>query len=184
MATERDKMLAGELYDAMDPELVAARIRCRRLLRDFDAVDPGDLPARAAILASLFASVGPNSVIEWGFRCDYGWNIAVGARFYANFNCVILDCNRVTFGDDVFLGPGVQIYTAEHPLDAFERAKGPEMARPVVVGDRVWLGGGAIVLPGVTIGSNTTIGAGSVVTRDVPGNVVAGGNPCRVIRAI
>lgn len=184
MRSERDKMLAGELYSGMDPELVAARSRCRRLLREYEATDPDDAAGRAAILARLFGAVGPGAIIEPPFRCDYGVYTTIGARFYANFGCVILDCNRVTIGDDVLFAPNVQLYTAEHPVDAEQRARGPELARPITIGDKVWLGGGAIVLPGVTIGAGTTIGAGAVVTRDVPAGVLAAGNPCKVIRVL
>ena len=184
MHSEKEKMLAGELYLASDAELVAERLQCRQLLRAFNASDPADEEGRRRTLARLFGRVGENTVIEPPFSCDYGGNISVGARFYANFQCVILDPGLVEIGDDVFLGPGVQIYTATHPLDAAERIRGPELARPVRIGARVWLGGGTIVLPGVTIGDGTTIGAGSVVTRDVPAGVMAAGNPCRVLRIL
>jgi maltose O-acetyltransferase len=182
--SEKEKMLAGELYLASDAELVAERLQCRQLLRAFNDSDPADEDGRRRTLARLFGRVGENAVIEPPFFCDYGGNISVGARLYANFQCVILDPGRVEIGDDVFLGPAVQIYTATHPLDAAERIRGPELARPVRIGARVWLGGGTIVLPGVTIGDGTTIGAGSVVTRDVPAGVLAAGNPCRVLRIL
>jgi maltose O-acetyltransferase len=184
MRSERDKMLAGEPYLSGDPELVAARLACRRLLARFNHSDPGDRDARTRLLRELCASVGESSWIEPPFSCDYGTNIRLGHAFYANFNCVVLDCAEVTFGDDVLLGPAVQIYTAGHPLDAEQRSAGVEFARPVHIGSRVWLGGGAIVLPGVTIGDGSVIGAGSVVTRDIPAGVLAHGNPCRVVRQL
>ena len=177
-------MLAGELYVANDEELTAERLRCRRLLRQFNTTEPADDEGRRRILALLLSEVGENSWIEAPFHCDYGSNISVGARFYANFDCVILDPGRVEIGDDVFLGPGVHVYTATHPIDASERIKGPELARPVRIGSRCWIGGRSVILPGVTIGEGSTVGAGSVVTTDVPPNVVAAGNPCRVVRTL
>ncbi|HZI11240.1 MAG TPA: sugar O-acetyltransferase [Myxococcus sp.] len=182
--TEREKMLAGELYLATDPELSAARSRARKLVRAYNATDDEEAGVRQELLSQLLGSVGPGVWIEPPFQCDYGTHIHLGARVFINFQCVILDCNRVTIGDDVAIGPGVHIYAATHPLDPDERIKGPELARPVSIGAKVWLGGGAIILPGVTIGEGTTIAAGSVVTKDVPPYVLAGGNPCRVIRAL
>ncbi|HCF57824.1 MAG TPA: maltose acetyltransferase [Myxococcales bacterium] len=184
MRTEKEKMLGGELYLGNDPELVAERIACRRLLQQLNQGDPGDLAARQSLLARLLGGMGENAYIEPPFFCDYGSHIYVGDRFYANFQCVILDCARIEIGDDVFFAPGVHVYAATHPLEAAERIKGPELARPVSIGSRVWMGGGSIVLPGVRIGEDTTIGAGSVVTRDVPAGVLAAGNPCRVIRKL
>ncbi|MFP2909524.1 sugar O-acetyltransferase [Pyxidicoccus sp. 3LFB2] len=182
--TEREKMLAGELYIATDPELTAARFRARRLVRAFNATEDEEAPRRQELLGQLFGSIGPGVWIEPPFQCDYGTNIHVGARVFMNFQCVILDCNTVTIGDDVAFGPGVHIYAATHPLDPDERIKGPELAMPVTIGAKAWIGGGAIILAGVTIGEGTTIAAGSVVTKDVPPYVLAGGNPCRVIRAL
>lgn len=184
MSTERQKMIAGELYDPNDPALAAERLRCRQLLRAFNHSDPADEDLRRNLMAELFAAVGAGALIEPPFHCDYGTNISIGARFFANFQCVFLDPARIEIGDDVFLGPGVQLYTATHPIIADERIKGLELAKPITVSSRVWIGGGTIVLPGVTIGPGTTIGAGSVVTRDVPAHVVAAGNPCRVLRAL
>lgn len=183
-------MLAGDLYLATDPQLVAERLACRRLLKrlnDSEPVDPADASAvgdRLALLRALLGNVGDGAWIEPPFHCDYGQNIQVGARFYANFQCIVLDCAKVTIGDDVFFAPGVHVYTATHPIDAATRVAGPELAKPVTIGDRVWLGGGTIVLPGVTIGSGTVVGAGSVVTRSLPDNVVAAGNPCVVRRQL
>jgi maltose O-acetyltransferase len=184
MATEREKMLAGEPYLASDPELSEARIRCRRLLRTWLAHDPADAAAGRDLLAALFGQVGEGSFVEPPFWCDYGTNIHVGARFYANFDCVVLDPARVDIGDDVMFGPGVHVYTASHPLDATLRAGGTESAHPIRIGSRCWIGGGARILPGVTIGDGTTVGAGSVVTRDLPPGVLAVGNPCRVVREL
>jgi len=134
------------------------------------------------MLNSILGKMGTNIDIQTPFFCDYGCHIEVGDNFFANFNCVFLDCHYIKMGNNVFLGPGVQIYTAFHPVEAEERIKGPELASPVTIGDNVWIGGGSIICAGLTIGSNTTIGAGSVVVKDIPADVVAVGNPCRVIR--
>lgn len=184
MRTERDKMIAGELYDASDPELAALRLRARRLMRQLEDADPGERSEHRRILGDLFGAIGPDSWIEPPFRCDYGVNIFAGSGLYMNFDCVVLDCGRVDIGDDVLIGPGVHIYAATHPLDPDERAEGPELTRPVHIGSRVWLGGRVVVLPGVTIGDGTTVAAGSVVTRDLPAYVVAAGNPARVVRTL
>lgn len=177
-------MLAGQLYEAWDPELVALRQRARRLTREYNQTTEEEAPRREALLKALFGTTGERLTIEPPFYCDYGVNIHVGENFFMNFDCAILDCARVEIGRNVMCGPKVQIYTATHPVDAAERVKGPELARPVIIGDNVWIGGGAIICPGVTIGANTTIAAGSVVIRDIPANVVAGGNPCRVLRQL
>lgn len=182
--TEREKMLAGELYLAADPELVAMRRRARRLTRLFNETTEDEEPRRERLLGELLGAMGEGVFIEPPFRCDYGSQITIGDRFYANFGCVILDCAPVRIGSEVKFGPSVQIYAATHPLDPAARAAGPELAFPVTIGDRAWIGGGAILCPGITIGENTVIGAGSVVTRDVPANVIAAGNPCRVIRPL
>jgi maltose O-acetyltransferase len=173
--TARDQMVAGELYDASDPELVDARTHARQLLARYNA--SGDRVA----LAALFARLTDDAVIEPPFHCDYGFNISVGARFYANVNCVFLDCALIEIGDHVLLGPGVHLYTATHSLDSAERRRGLELAKPIAIGDYAWLGGGAIVLPGVTIGARAVVGAGSVVTRDVPADHRVAGNPARPI---
>ncbi len=182
--TEREKMLAGQLYLASDPELAAARRRARALTRQYNDTAEEDEAERFRLLQELLGSVGAGTFIELPFRCDYGTYITVGERFYANFGCVILDCAPVRIGDDVMFGPSVHVYAAGHPVEAATRIAGPEYSAPVTVGDRVWIGGGSILCPGVTIGENTTIGAGSVVTRDIPANVVAVGNPCRVLRTL
>ncbi|WP_374822105.1 sugar O-acetyltransferase [Aerosakkonema sp. BLCC-F183] len=180
--TEKEKMLAGELYLAADAELVADRKRARRLSRVYNNTTEEETEKRTQILTELFAKVGANVEIEPPFYCDYGSNTYVGDKFYMNFGCVILDCNKVEIGDSVLCGPYVQIYTASHPISPEIRLCGKELAASVKIGNNVWLGGNVIICPGVTIGDNTTIGAGSVVVKDIPANVVAVGNPCQIIR--
>jgi maltose O-acetyltransferase len=171
-------MIAGELYDPGDPELVAARARARELLARYNAArDP-------VMLGGLFTAVGPDAVVEPPFHCDYGFNTRVGARFYANVNCVFLDCAPITIGDHVLLGPAVHLYAATHPLDAATRRRGLEYALPISIGDDAWIGGGSLVLPGVSIGARAVIGAGSVMTKDVAADTVAAGNPCRAVRTL
>lgn len=177
-------MLRGELYLASDPELTEARQRARRLTRLYNAATEEEWDRRREILRELLGAADADTVIEPPFFCDYGSHIYLGARFYANFGLTVLDCAEVRIGDDVMIGPSVQIYAATHPLEAEERIKGPELARPITIGDRVWIGGGSILCPGITIGEGTTIGAGSVVTKDVPPHVLAAGNPCRVLRSL
>jgi maltose O-acetyltransferase len=183
MSTERQKMLAGELYDPFDAELVAARVRARDLCRALNAASEAAQDERRRLLHELFGAGGDTVLMQPPFFCDYGANIALGERVFFNFNCVVLDVCAVRIGSFTQLGPAVQIYTATHPLDA-ELRRRQESGKPVEIGADVWIGGGAIVLPGVRIGSRSVIGAGSVVTRDVPDNVVAAGNPCRVLRQI
>ena len=184
MATEREKMLRGDLYIASDPELVAERERARRLWQSYNVLDPAAASAKRDILQQLLGAVGAKAVIEPPFFCDYGTMITLGPEVFVNFNCVFLDCSTIDIGAQTQLGPAVQLYTATHPIDAAARVAGPELARPIRIGRRVWIGGGSIVLPGVEIGDDTVIGAGSVVTRSVPAGVVAAGNPCRVIREV
>ena len=181
--TEREKMLAGELYDPLDPELVAARVRARDLCQDLNATREADAARRRRILCDLFGAGGESAWMQPPFFCDYGTNIELGERVFFNFNCVVLDVCRVRIGSFTLFGPAVQIYTATHPLEAKLR-RTRELGKPVEIGGDVWVGGGAIILPGVHIGSNAVIGAGSVVTRDIPAAVFAAGNPCRVIRAL
>jgi len=183
MRPEKDKMLAGEHYDASDPQLVAERLRARTLCQALNALPPEDDARRTALLADLFGTQ-TNVYVTPPFHCDYGRNITLGRNVYFNFNCVILDVAPVRIGDNVLFGPAVQVYTATHPLDADLRRSGIESGKPIVIGDDAWIGGGAIVNPGVTIGARSVIGAGSVVTKDVPDDVFAAGNPCRVIRAL
>lgn len=182
--TEKQKMLAGELYLASDPELAAESRRASLLLHRYNQTCVDQREERRQILQELFGRVGEKPQIVPSFYCDYGSNIFLGDRFYANYGCVILDCNTVHIGDDVMCAPYVQIYTAYHPTDPQVRLAGRELAAPIQIGNNVWIGGGAIICPGVTIGDNTTIGAGSVVTKDIPANVVAVGNPCRVLRSV
>ena len=182
--SEKEKMLAGELYISTGAELAHAHVRAQRILASFNTTPADADDDRRALLRELFASVGGDTVLKPTFRCDYGFNVTVGARTFINYDCVFLDCNRITVGDEVQIAPGVHIYTATHPFDALQRRAGFEQALPVTIGNGVWLGGGAIVCPGVTIGADTVVGAGSVVTRDLPPNVVAVGNPCRVLRSL
>ncbi|BAZ49283.1 transferase hexapeptide repeat protein [Nostoc sp. NIES-4103] len=180
--TEKQKMLAGEFYLADDPELASLSKRASRLLRMYNATTEEQREQRRQILQELFAKVGEKISIVPPFHCDYGSNISAGNGLYMNYGCVILDCNLVEIGDNVLCAPYVQIYTAYHPTDPEIRLTGRELAAPIKIGNNVWIGGGAIVCPGVTIGDNTTIGAGSVVVKNIPANVVAAGNPCRIIR--
>lgn len=182
--TEKEKMLAGQMYDASDDELVKDRLNTRKLLREYNSSEPEDMENRRRILKELLADTDSVPYIEPPFYCDYGSNIRLGHNVYMNFNCIVLDCNTVEIGDNTFFGPNVQVYTATHPVRAEERIKGPEMAFPIRIGNNVWVGGSSVILPGVTIGDNSTIAAGSVVTKSIPANVVAGGNPCRVIREL
>lgn len=184
MPTEKEKMLAGELYLAMDEELVAERERARRLTRLYNQTTESELSRRSEIIQELFGAAPLIATIEPNFRCDYGSNIYVGDNFYANFDCVILDVCPVRIGINCFIAPGVHIYTATHPLDPVERCSGREFAKPVTIGDNVWIGGGAIICPGVTIGNNAVVAAGAVVVKPVPSNTVVGGNPARFIKTI
>jgi maltose O-acetyltransferase len=180
--TEREKMLAGEIYNCIDPDLEAERQKAKALLRRYNLTEAA--PERQILLQQLLGKIGRDSTIEPPFYCAYGQNIYIGDFVYLNFLCTILDCNEVHIGHHVMIGPGVQIYTAAHLLQAEARIQGWEEAKPVVIEDNVWLGGGAILLPGVRIGRNAVVGAGAVVPRDVPTNTVVVGNPARVIREI
>lgn len=184
MKSEKEKMLAGELYTALDAELVEMNMRAQMLLHAFNNSSPVERVERAEIIHNLFGRIGSNFEIRPPFFCDYGEFILAGDNLFINYDCAIVDCNFVRLGHNVLLGPKVQIYTANHPFSPEERKAALEMARPVTIGDDVWIGGGAIVCPGVTIGAGTTIGAGSVVTRDIPSGVLAVGSPCRVIREL
>ncbi|MBT1166220.1 sugar O-acetyltransferase [Bifidobacterium simiarum] len=180
----KELMLAGEYYTSSDPELDAERERAKDLLFDFNMMRPTRRAEREAIIRKLLGHVGENCWIESPFNCDYGYNLSVGDDFYANVGCCILDCARVTIGDNVWFGPNVGIYTPEHAFDAEERAAGWERSLPVVIGDNVWVCGGASIVAGVTIGSNSVIAAGAVVTRDVPEGSLVAGVPAHVIRTI
>ncbi len=183
MNTEREKMVAGALYDALDPELVASRERARDLCQELNATREAEQEVRREILKRLFGKGGDTVWMQPPFYCDYGWNIELGERVFFNFNCVVLDVCRVRIGDYTLFGPGVQILTPLHPFEAALRRK-QEYGKPIEIGSDVWVGGGALILPGVRIGDKAVIGAGSVVTRDVPAGVFAAGNPCRIIREI
>ncbi len=177
-------MLTGELYNALDPQLVKERHQARKLLQALNETFAGDESRRKEIIRDLFASAGKNTWIEPPFFCDYGSNITLGDNVYFNFNCVILDPAPVNIGSNVMFGPHVQIYTATHPVAHLERRAGLEFALAIEIGSDVWMGGGAVVSPGVKIGARSVIGAGSVVTKDIPADVFAAGNPCKVIRAL
>jgi maltose O-acetyltransferase len=182
--SEREKMLAGELYRATDHELQGALAVAQRHLRQLNAIANEDGDQRFALLRKLLGQIGDCTQIKSPFMCDYGMHIRIGRNGFVNYGCVFLDCNFITIGDDSQIGPGVHIYTAFHPIDAEVRRSGLEMAKPVTIGNNVWLGGSCVICPGVSIGDNSVIGAGSVVVRDVPANRVAVGNPCRVTREI
>ncbi|MDG3008143.1 sugar O-acetyltransferase [Paludisphaera mucosa] len=183
MPTEREKMLAGSMYDPFDPELVTARDRARDLCKALNATHEAQTDERRRLLRELFGAGGDTVWMQPPFYCDYGSNITLGERVFFNFNCLVLDVAEVRIGDYTLFGPSVQIYTAMHPMNAAERRL-HEYAEPIAIGSDVWVGGAAVICPGVTIGSRSVIGAGSVVTRDVPEGVFAAGNPCRVIREI
>ena len=183
MRTEKEKMLAGELYDPLDTELIQARERARDLCQDLNATREKDQEVRRRILSDLFGKGGESVWMQPPFFCDYGSNILLGERVFFNFNCVVLDVCLVEIGDFTLFGPAVQIYTPMHPMNVELRRK-QEFGKPIKIGSDVWVGGGAVICPGVKIGSKTVIGAGSVVTRDIPAGVFAAGNPCRVIREI
>ena len=184
MTTDREKMQAGHLYMPCDPELTQDRRNARDILKTINSQENDDYFVKEEFFRELFADLGGNPRIERVFHCDYGYNIHIGHNFYANYDCVILDCAEVTIGDDVLFGPGVHVYTAQHPLDPEQRKTGVEYASPVRIGNNVWVGGGAIINPGVTVGDNVVIGSGSVVTKDVPDNTVVAGNPACIIRQL
>lgn len=182
--TELEKMLSGLPYRPSDPELSAMRLRCREILREYNSSSAADSETRKRLLEALFGGFPENLVVEPAFRCDYGANIEFGKNVFVNFNCVILDCARVKIGDNAFIGPNVQIYTAAHPLDVAARNSGAESALPVEIGGDCWIGGSAVVLPGVKIGSGCVIAAGAVVVKDIPPNSLAAGNPAQVKRSL
>ncbi len=183
--TEKEKMLAGEYYKSMeDTVLVEERKKVKDLCYQYNSLSPYEEEKKTNLIKQMFGKTGENIIVEPSFYCDYGYNIEVGENFYMNHNCVILDCNKVVFGDNVLVGPNCSFYTPLHPMDAETRNTGVEKALPITVGNNVWFGGSVTVLPGVTIGDNAVIGAGSVVTKDIPANTLAVGNPCKVVRNI
>lgn len=185
MKTEKEKAREGLLYDAnYDAELVGERLSCADRTFELNRLRPSQVKEREEILRGLLGRTGKTFSIVSPFFCDYGYNIEIGENFFMNMNCVILDGAKVTFGDNVFIAPGCGFYTAGHPLDVERRNAGLEYALPIRVGNNVWIGAQVCVLPGVTIGDNTVIGAGSVVTKNIPSGMLAAGNPCRVIREI
>jgi maltose O-acetyltransferase len=184
MRTEKEKMIAGELYDPLDPQLVGDRIQARLLLKALNESREDDPEARNRILASLFPNASSGLWLQPPFYCDYGYNIQIGERVFFNFNCVVLDVAPVRIGNRTMFGPNVQIYAATHPLDHVERSSGLEYGKPIIIGDDVWIGGSVVICPGVRIGDRSIIGAGSVVTKDIPSDTIAAGNPCRIIRTI
>lgn len=183
--TEKEKMLAHKLYDAnFDKELEAERIKCKEMCYIYNKLRPSEEKQRQYVIRKMFKNTKDSFHIESPFWCDYGYNIEIGENFYANHNMVILDAGGVSFGDNVFVAPNCGFHTSGHPIDYERRNKGLEYAYPIKVGDNVWIGAGVQVMPGVTIGSNVVIGGGSIVTKDIPDDSVAVGNPCRVIRKI
>ena len=183
--TEKEKMLAGEYYSAIDPELVRELNETKDIIQQYNNLRPSDTQGRFEILKNLIGKMADdNALIIQPFFCDYGKHIRLGKRFFANFNFTVLDEAYVTIGDDCFIGPNVSIYTAGHSTNPIERNSRKEWALPVTIGNNVWIGGSVTILPGVTIGDNVTIGAGSVVVKDIPSNVIAVGNPCRVIKRL
>lgn len=183
MKTEKEKMLAGEMYNPHCEELTKDREKAKNLCYKYNNLAPKDEEKRRIILQELF-NTEKEPYIEPNFYCDYGYNINIGINFYANHNCVFLDVNTITIGDNVMLGPAVQLYTAAHPLEEKARNSGRELGYSIEIGDNVWIGGGAVVQPGVKIGNNAVIGAGAVVTKDISADVFVGGNPAKVIKEI
>ncbi|MBX3122030.1 MAG: sugar O-acetyltransferase [Nitrospira sp.] len=186
MTEQRDKcnMLAGELYRASSAELTMERRRAQMMLARYNAITDGEPDLLLSLLRDLMGSVGDGTVIMPQFTCDYGYNIRLGRNVFINYHCIFLDCAPIDIGNDVQVGPAVQLYTAQHPLEAEVRRSGLESARPIRIGNDVWIGGGAVILPGVTIGDRSVVGAGSVVVHSVPADCVAVGNPARVVRTL
>lgn len=182
MKTEKQKMLSGEMYDPLEKQLVEERLQARLLIKELNETGEDHMHKRIGILKTLLANIGEDTWIQSPFYCDYGYNIALGDKVFFNFNSVVLDVMKVEIGSRTLIGPNVQIYTATHPLNYRERASGLEYAKPIKIGEDVWIGGSAVICPGVKIGDRTVIGAGSVVTKDIPSGVFAAGNPCRVIK--
>jgi maltose O-acetyltransferase len=184
MNTEKEKMLAGELYDPLDKQLSDERLKARLLIKELNDSREDQTEERSLILKKLIPNSGTDLWLQPPFYCDYGSNIIIGDKVFFNFNCVVLDVTLVTIGSRTMFGPNVQVYTATHPINHKERASGVEYAKPITIGDDVWIGGSAVICPGVKIGDRSVIGAGSVVTKDIPADVFAAGNPCKVIRTL
>jgi maltose O-acetyltransferase len=184
MNTEKEKMIAGELYDPLDKELSDERLKARLLIKKLNDSREDQTEERSLILKKLIPNSGTDLWLQPPFYCDYGSNIIIGDKVFFNFNCVVLDVTLVTIGSRTMFGPNVQVYTATHPINHKERASGVEYAKPITIGDDVWIGGSAVICPGVKIGDRSVIGAGSVVTKDIPADVFAAGNPCKVIRTL
>lgn len=182
--TEKEKMLQGKLYDAGDKELKKEYLEAIRLVRLFNLTEQSEKDQRQILLKQLLGSMGDNVTIMPPFRCDYGKNIYIGNHFFANYDCIILDVCKITIGDNVMFGPRVCLYPATHPIDAEVRASGLEYGKEIHIGNDVWVGGNTVINGGVTIGDRVIIGSGSIVTRDIPSDVIAAGNPCRVLRKI
>ncbi|SFU13117.1 maltose O-acetyltransferase [Algoriphagus locisalis] len=180
--TEKEKMLAGQLYQAGDPELVAERLKARKLVKTFNDSDPEDTEFRVSQIRKIFGKAGKNLWVEPPFYCDYGYNIEVGDDVFFNFNCVVLDVVKVTLGDRVFVAPNVQFYPATHPLDPVQRGEMWEYGKQITIGNDVWIGGSAVICPGVSIADRTVVGAGAVVTKSFPADVLIGGNPAKIIK--
>ena len=183
--TEKEKRDLGQIYNPnYDEELINEMLKAKDLCYEYNNIKPSEIERRKGVIIKILGKVGKDFRIEQPFLCDYGYNISVGDNFYANHGLIILDAAKVGIGDNVFIAPNCNIYTASHPVDTVQRNKGLEYANKVKIGNNVWIGGNVTILPGVTIGDNSTIGAGSVVTKDIPANVVAYGNPCRVAKNI
>jgi maltose O-acetyltransferase len=184
MRSEKGKMLAGELYDPLDPQLSEERLQARLLIKQLNDLREDQQEEKKIVLMKLIPNAGDGLWLQTPFFCDYGYNIKTGEKVFFNFNCVVLDVAAVTIGSRTMFGPNVQIYTATHPMDFRERGSGVEFAKPIAIGEDVWVGGSVVICPGVTIGDRSVIGAGSVVTKNIPADVFAAGNPCRVIRPL
>lgn len=184
MQSEKEKMLSGKPYKSFGEQLLGERQLAKELIFDFNNSRPVETDKRREIIKILFGKTGKKFFIEPPFRCDYGYNIEIGENFYANYNCIILDCAKVIIGDNVLLAPNVSFYTAGHPIHYAIRNQELEYAFPITIGNNVWIGGNVVINPGITIGDNSVIGAGSVVTKNIPANVIAVGNPCKVLRQI
>ena len=182
--TEKEKMLNGKPYKALGEELVSERQNAKGMIFKYNDLHPSEINKRNDIIRKLFGKVGKDFFIEPPFRCDYGYNISIGDNFYCNYNCTILDCAKVTIGDNVMFAPNVSLFTAGHPVHFEPRNQGIEYALPITIGNNVWIGGGVIINPNINIGNNVVVGSGSVVTKDIPSNSIATGNPCKVIREI